>query len=83
LRNVLFRFTGVDLERATQDFNEREERCLLSIGRAASYEDKRAVVASALTEFMNKPRLAHAGLGYQINDTKLRAGVVESTLQFL
>ena len=54
LRNLLLGFAGADAERATHHFDEREERCLLAVGRAASREEKGALVADASAEFVQQ-----------------------------
>ena len=83
LRDVLLGFARADAERATHHFDEGQERCLLAVGRAASRQDKGALLADALAELVEQARLAHARLGNQIDDAELRTGLVQSALQHL
>ena len=65
-------FAGADPERAPHHFNERQERCLLAVGRAASRQNEGALLADALAELVQEARFAHARLGNKIDDTELK-----------
>jgi hypothetical protein len=69
---------GGNAERTSHNFDEGQERCLLAVRRTVSSQDERAGLTAALTEFVQQTRLAHAGLGHDVDHAQLAAGLGET-----
>ena len=81
-RHVVFRFAGADPKRAAHQLDERQEGCLLAVGRAASRQDEAPSAPMRRRNSWSR-RDFHAGSAARSTTRSSRAGLVEPALQNL
>ena len=74
-------FARSDLKRAAHYLDKGQKGCLPAVRRTASRQDEGLLLADALAEFVQQARLAHAGLGHDVDHAQLAAGFGETTFK--